>query len=194
MAARLKAVQAPTRKRILDAARHLIQRHGYYGANTADMLHLAAAPKGSMYHHFPAGKEQIAVEAIRLIRAELKQLMHSPAMQSLSVADALRRLAKSLGGWLKASHWQEGSLLASTVVGSVPDSPKLHAEIKAGFDEWREFFTKRLVEQGRSIRDARLLSQTIIASMEGSLILARVDADERTVTDVLEQIASWLER
>jgi len=184
---------APTRERILKAARHLFQRRGYYAIGTAEILTDSAAPKGSMYHHFPGGKEEIAVEAVNAIRDDLLALMLKLETQRQSMADTTRTLAKGMAQWLKESEWREGTLLASTSVGSVPDMPRLHASIREAFDMWRQHIVKRLVSEGWSRIPALTMAQTLIAATEGAMIIARIDQDERIVVKVGETLAKLLE-
>ena len=55
---------APSRDRLLDAAVDLLQRQGYHGTGLNELLERSEAPRGSLYHYFPGGKEQIGAEAI----------------------------------------------------------------------------------------------------------------------------------
>ncbi len=179
----------PTRDRILSAAKHLFQRRGYYAVGTAEILTEARAPKGSMYHHFPGGKEQIAIAAVETIRGDMMAMLKQLEASQLSVAETLRQLAKGMARWLKDSNYREGTMLASTTVGSVPNLPNLHAAIKDGFDEWREHLAKRLTQEGWSPAAANNMAQTIIAGIEGAMILARIDQDERVVVKIADALA-----
>jgi TetR/AcrR family transcriptional repressor of lmrAB and yxaGH operons len=183
-----------TRDRILRAAKQLFQQRGYYAVGTAEILEQAQAPKGSMYHHFPNGKEQIAIEAIEKHRAELIARLLSLEADGFTAAETLRLLAKEMASWLKKSNWLEGTMLVSTAVGSVPHLPKLHTAIKASFDEWREHIGKLLMNEGWSKTQANSLAQTIIAATDGAMIIARVDQDERIVIKVAEDLVRLIER
>jgi TetR/AcrR family transcriptional repressor of lmrAB and yxaGH operons len=185
--------KTPTRERILSAAKHLFQQRGYYAVGTAEILERAHAPKGSMYHHFPDGKEQIAIEVVPTIRGDVLAIMQRLASEQKSVAEILPLLAKGMARWLKASKWSEGTMLASVTVGSVPDLPKLHAAIKEAFDEWREHIATLLTREGWTKPNARTMAQTIIASIEGAMILARIDQDERVMLKVAETLATMIE-
>jgi TetR/AcrR family transcriptional repressor of lmrAB and yxaGH operons len=179
----------PTRDRILSAAKHLFQQRGYYAIGTAEILATAKAPKGSMYHHFPEGKEQVAIEAVRTMAKDIVAEMEKLEAAGLSVAETIRTLAKGMAQWLKKSGWHEGTMLASTTVGSVPDLPKLHAAIKAAFAEWRRHIVKSLAKAGWTKPSATTMAQTIIASIEGAMILARIEQDERIVINVADTLA-----
>jgi TetR/AcrR family transcriptional repressor of lmrAB and yxaGH operons len=185
--------RAPTRERILEAAKHLLQQRGYHGVGTADILAAANAPKGSMYHHFPEGKEQIAIAAVQLIRAEVADTLNKLTSRHLSSAEIIRHLAVNMGAWLKASQWREGSMLAAAVIGSVPESPRLHAAIRAAFAEWRQQLMQLLIRDGRRQHQALCLAETIVAALEGSMLLARVDQDERVVANVAQMLVSLVE-
>jgi TetR/AcrR family transcriptional repressor of lmrAB and yxaGH operons len=184
----------PTRDRILKAAKHLFQQRGYYAVGTAEILQTSHAPKGSMYHHFPDGKEQIAIEAVATMRSDLMAMLHKLEADEPSVAATIRWLAKGMARWLKESEWREGTMLASTTVGSVPELPKLHAAIKAAFGEWRQHVAKRLVLEGWTKAAALSMAQTLIAATEGAMILARIDQDETIVLKVAETMALMVER
>jgi TetR/AcrR family transcriptional repressor of lmrAB and yxaGH operons len=182
------------RNRILKAAKHLFQRRGYYAVGTAEILAEAEAPKGSMYHHFPDGKEQIAIAAVEAMSAEIAEMIATQERDRVPMQEMIRTLAKGMAQWLKASEWREGTMLASTSVGSVPDLPRLHAAIRNAFAGWRDSLTRILVRDGWKKSEAAILAQTIIATTEGAMILARIDQDERIVIRVSEQLARLVER
>src|SRR5437660_55171 len=56
---------ASTRERIVDASAELFRRQGYAATGIKQIVTEAQAPFGSIYHHFPGGKEQLGAEAIR---------------------------------------------------------------------------------------------------------------------------------
>src|SRR6476620_9172702 len=55
----------PTKERLLDASGELFRRQGYTGTGIKAILADAQAPFGSLYHHFPGGKEELGAEAVR---------------------------------------------------------------------------------------------------------------------------------
>jgi TetR/AcrR family transcriptional regulator, lmrAB and yxaGH operons repressor len=182
----------PTRDRILKTAKRLFQQRGYYAVGTAEILKAANAPKGSMYHHFPEGKEQIAIEAVNSIRADVQAMMTRLLAKGLSTADTIRTLAKGMAQWLKKSQWREGTMLASATVGSVPDLPKLHAAIKEAFADWRQHIVQSLIGEGWNRASAATMANTLLAGIEGAMILARIDQDERIVLKVADTLAAML--
>ncbi len=61
----MKATTTPTRERIIYASAELFRRQGYPGTGLKQVVAEAQAPFGSLYHHFPGGKQQLAEEVIR---------------------------------------------------------------------------------------------------------------------------------
>src|SRR6476646_8328695 len=60
------------RERLLNGARRLLAEKGYAGMELRDVAEVGRAPRGSIYHHFPGGKRQLAIEAAALEGAEIR--------------------------------------------------------------------------------------------------------------------------
>jgi len=180
---------APARDRILDAATRLFQRRGYHAVGTIEILDAAGAPKGSMYHHFPLGKEQIAIAAVERIRGDLLAALHAQQAAGRSLEATIRRLGRGIARWLRSSAWREGALLSSISVGTVSELPGLHAAIRGAFDAWRAALADWLAAQGWTAPAAQATAQLLVASIEGAMILVRVDQDERSLLRVVDALA-----
>lgn len=182
----------PTRDRILTAARHLFQQRGYYAVGVAEILKAARAPKGSMYHHFPGGKEQIAVESVAKIHTDVLETMRKLHVEGNSPAGMILVMAEGMSRWLKVSGWREGTLLAATTIGCVPALPKVHGAVKSALAAWRDELETRLVAEHWNKIDARRLALTVLAAMEGAMLLARVDCNEKTVLSVAASLSQLI--
>jgi TetR/AcrR family transcriptional repressor of lmrAB and yxaGH operons len=183
----------PTRERILRAARTLFQRRGYFAVGTAEILAMARAPKGSMYHHFPGGKEEIAVAVVQTIGADVLALLQRLQDQHLRVADMVREIARRMVRWLSASKWLESTMLSSTALGAIPELAQLHAAIRDAFIQWRERLTRLLIAEGVAPQKARRLAEAVIAASEGAMIFARIEQNGRIASSVAEMMAQLIE-
>ena len=182
-----------TRDRILKEAKRLFQRNGYHAVGTAEILQAANAPKGSMYHHFPGGKEDIAVAAVKEIRAEVLASMNRLRTRHAATADCVRALATGMAHWLGRTHYREGTMLASITVGSVPDLPRLHAAIKQTFDEWRDQLAAWLCDEGWTKHAAAAMATTALAAMEGAMLVARVARKKTPIIHVANVVAESMQ-
>lgn len=181
------------RDRILRAARELFQQRGYFAVGTAEILERAKAPKGSMYHHFPEGKEQLAIASVEIIREFLIEYLKECRRKDLSMTETLKKLGREMAMWCKKSQWQQGTMLASTAVGSIPDLPKLQGAIKNAFDAWRKAMAEILQAEGWRKAEAKNMATTIIAGIEGAVLLARVDQNEKVITGVIGNLCLMLD-
>ena len=68
-----------TSARMIEATARMLQHRGYHGTALSDILEASGAPRGSLYFHFPGGKDQLAIEATR---AAVDRLSSSSARNS----------------------------------------------------------------------------------------------------------------
>ena len=103
---------AEVRQRMVRSAARLFGERGFAGAGLRDVVAHSAAPRGSIYHHFPGGKAQLAQEAVDLAAdAATVPLTKAP--------DPVAALHACLDDWrrrLEDSDFQAGSTLASAAI------------------------------------------------------------------------------
>jgi TetR/AcrR family transcriptional regulator, lmrAB and yxaGH operons repressor len=173
---------------IATAAR-LFHHQGYHGTGLAQVLAESGSPKGSFYFHFPGGKEQLAVEAVKASSAVIEALIAKAADHAQDAPDVIRRFGRAVARWLEQSNFQEGCAVATLAAEAAATSPELREACEAAYVAWRQQFAAAL--RGRGIRsvDARNLATLIVAAIEGATLIARTErrADAmRTVTATLE--------
>src|SRR6266536_1557545 len=89
-----------SRERLLDVAVDLLQRQGFHGTGLNELLARSGAPRGSLYHYFPGGKEQIGAEAIARAGGQVAAAVGHVLRTKPSVADAVAALAEVLAAGL----------------------------------------------------------------------------------------------
>ena len=89
-----------TRTRMLETTARLLQHRGYFGTALSDILRESNAPRGSLYFHFPGGKDQLVIEATRLA---VEETSHSCARPSPRRGARGRRPAFFRGGRRRSS-------------------------------------------------------------------------------------------
>src|ERR1700761_9008276 len=80
----------------LAAAAKLFRRQGYHGTALHDVLEAGGAPRGSLYFHFPGGKEEIGVEALTLAGEAVRGAIANAAATSQSAEVFLTRVARGM--------------------------------------------------------------------------------------------------
>jgi TetR/AcrR family transcriptional repressor of lmrAB and yxaGH operons len=175
---------APTRERLLAAAIRLFQERGYHGAGLTEILAAAQAPKGSLYHHFPGGKPELAVVAIARIAADWEASVARRRARGASAADVIRGLARAQARWLRETQWRQASLFASLAQGFIPEAPVVRQTLARHAARRHTRVAQMLAEDG--IADAAGVAALAVAALDGGLLEARV---QRDVTPLLAAAA-----
>lgn len=181
---------AAGRQRMLDAAITLMRGSGLAGAGINEIVRLSGAPKGSVYHHFPGGKVQIASEALadysgrvaRFIEAALGERTGGPAkVRALFAAFAKRA--------------EEGDFRASCAIGTVtldldeePGLDALRPVLEAAFDDWAACIAAHFDFGDR--RRSRSFAGLVLTAIEGAYVRSRAERDARAFREAGE----WLSR
>src|ERR1700727_57477 len=71
-----EAIERSPRERMVRAAAALLSERGLSGTSFSEVIERSGAPRGSIYHHFPDGKEGLTAEAIALVRERILALFH----------------------------------------------------------------------------------------------------------------------
>src|SRR5436189_4406257 len=97
----------PTKDRILDVTAELFRRYGYAGTGLKQIVAEAEAPFGSLYHHFPGGKQQLADEVIRGGGAFFQALVTAVYDAEATPEDSVRAVFRGAGETLRATDFQD---------------------------------------------------------------------------------------
>lgn len=175
-----------TRDRMIDAALVALQRHGVAGMSFTEILAASGAARGAIYHHFPGGKTQLVTEAAArngaYVRAALAAL---PAQSAREVADAfltaVRPVAETAAGG------------CGCAISAISQDTALRQQATETFASWIDALAGRLAAAGLPADEAQELASTLIALLEGALVLCRAAGDlepferiTRTVTALIE--------
>ncbi|MFJ2032267.1 TetR/AcrR family transcriptional regulator [Streptosporangium sp. NPDC087985] len=179
---------AETRVRILDAAQELIEAGGYFSAGLNQVIAASGAPRGSLYFHFPDGKDQIVGESIRRAGQEIGTAVEDLAASSASVAEFVEGVLRHLGDRLEESGWRKGCPVATVALEMAAVSDPLQQTCAEVYTSWTNALRTRLA--GR--QDADDLAVTILALIEGALLLSKAHRSRESLDRVSGQVATLL--
>ncbi|WP_083874468.1 TetR/AcrR family transcriptional regulator [Nocardia paucivorans] len=162
-----------TRERITTAMAELMRRQGYSATSVKQVAELARAPMGSLYHHFPGGKPQIAAEALRASGAAYIQLLPLLMDPHEDLREGVRAAFASAAETIEQTAWMNMCPVA-TVAGEIADSePELRAVTAEVMTSWIDQGTDYFVRRGLSPAAARDLFLAVIGALEGAFVLSR---------------------
>jgi TetR/AcrR family transcriptional repressor of lmrAB and yxaGH operons len=179
-----------TRTRMLEATARLLQHRGYYGTALSDILEASGAPRGSLYFHFPGGKDQLVVEATRRAVAETSQFLRETLEEAPGPAEGVRRFFEAAGALLVETDYSFGCPVAPVILDAPDALPELAEICRQAFEEWLGLFRARFEAAGIPPDRAEGLALLIEAAMEGLLVIARAWRDTRALDRVAAELAA----
>lgn len=169
---------------LVRAAMRLFRRQGYASTGLQQILDESGAPRGSLYHYFPNGKEALGEAAIGLAGGLIHEMLEGLAARHREPQAFLRAYCKVMAGWMEESGFRSGCPVATTLLETAPDSPAISAAGRRAIDAWIDVVAGVLANDGAARAEARSRAQLVIAAMEGALILSRVRRSTRPILDV----------
>jgi TetR/AcrR family transcriptional regulator, lmrAB and yxaGH operons repressor len=177
-----------SRDRLLDSAVDLLQRQGYHGTGLNELLERSEAPRGSLYHYFPGGKEQIGAEAIARAGGQVAAAVVHLLRAKPSVADAVEALAGLLAAGLEASDFERGCPVDNTALEVTTRSEPIRMAVQASFESWLAPLRERMEATGFDRAEAARRADVAIAALEGALVLARARQNADVLRDAGRQL------
>lgn len=162
-----------TRSRMVDTTARLLTTQGYHGTGLGQVLAEARAPKGSLYFHFPGGKEELAAEAVRHSAAEWRAAISTVVDAAPSPLDAIRAVCELLASRLEASAFLDGCPVATVALEAAPTSQPIHEACAEAFMTWQRVIEDKLRAAGVPVARAERLATTLLAAIEGAQVLAK---------------------
>lgn len=149
----------------------LLAKKGLQGASFSEILEASGAPRGSLYHHFPGGKDELVLAALEhagnQAMGALDRLSGKPARE---IAEGFLSLWRSV---LARSDFSAGCAVVAVTVAA--ESEDLKARAAAILRGWREKLQALFVESGIPKKRARAVAASLVAACEGAVILSRAE-------------------
>lgn len=183
-----------TRQRMLDTAAVLFQTQGYHATGLTQLTTAGGAPKGSLYFHFPGGKEQLAAEAVRLSSDRTGEIFRAVVAAAPDPATGIDRVVDFLAEILTESDFQRGCPLATVALDVAAESPVIREACSDGYLSWHGTLADYLARQGLPAERADGLATVVLATIEGGLLLARTQRDVAPLRAIATHLRTTLER
>lgn len=162
-----------SREKTLAAAAKLFRQQGYHGTALQEILRAGGSPRGSLYFHFPNGKEEIGEAALALAGEGVRRAIARAAETSESAEIFLTRIARGMLANLEESDYTEGCPIATTALETAAQSEILGAATRNAFQKWEHEISRGLERFGIGASDAEELATSVLSLLEGALLLAR---------------------
>jgi AcrR family transcriptional regulator len=184
----------PTRQRIVDTSADLLRRQGYVATGLKQIVTEAQAPFGSVYHHFPGGKEQLGAEAIRISGALYEQLIPAVFDPAPDLPSAVRAFFSGAAEHVRATDYADACPIATVALEVSSSSEPMREACEEVFERWLAAGSGRFAAAGLADDAARELAVAMFVALEGAFILARATRSTEALTVAGELTAAAVER
>ncbi|HEX6666238.1 MAG TPA: helix-turn-helix domain-containing protein [Solirubrobacterales bacterium] len=179
------------RERLLDGAGRLLAEKGYAGMELRDVAERGKAPRGSIYHHFPGGKAQLAAEAAELDGVRVRQAIER------SIAErGLRQTLGTFGAMFRRRASDHPELIGCPVAAAAlarPEDPALAAAATAAFESWEQVVAAALEDEGVASDAAATFAALVISTIEGALVRTRAAGDHAPLDAAIDGLGQALD-
>jgi len=177
---------------LLKGARQLLAEKGYAGMELRDVAEQGEAPRGSIYHHFPGGKVQLAREA-----AELEGTMIRDLIERSLEERGLKQTLALFGNVFRrrvADYPERIGCPVAAIALARPEDPELAAAATAAFQSWERPIAAALRDEGVSAKDAETFAGLVVSTVEGALLRARAAGSQEPLDSAIGGLGHALDR
>ena len=181
-----RAKRGGTRTKMLVSAAEVMRERGAAGVTIDEVLARSGAPRGSVYYHFPEGRNQILTEALRYAGDAITATIDEAADRGAQ--SLLRDFVEFWESLLADSDFNAGCPVVAAAIGSASDEPQLTAEAGQIFDRWRTALSRAFLADGFDVSEAASLAVMSISALEGAVVLCRSTCNTEPLRDVHSQL------
>ena len=167
------ARQSNTQARMVEAGEQLLSERGYGNVTMIEVVDKAEAPRGSIYYHFPGGKEDLAGKVVAKVGQETVYLVDWVASRTDGPEAFLYLLIERHRKRLEKSDYALGCPMMGIMVNATTQSEALRSAVADAFSSWITAVAQGLTSKGVQPAIARRAAATFVAGVEGAILVSR---------------------
>jgi AcrR family transcriptional regulator len=183
------------RERMVFSAAQLIRRDGVAATGMREVAAHAGAPRGSLQHYFPRGKEQLVNEAVawagRYAGKRVTRFM--AAMDEPTPGGLFAAMIRQWSDEYLATGFATGCPVAAATVDCAQSVDSTREAAAAAFTTWNAPVAAALTSMGVPAAQAPALATLMISTLEGAILIARAEQDARALTTVATELGPMLD-
>ena len=163
-----------TRTKLALEAGQLFQQKGYHGVGIAEILKAAGVPKGSLYHHFPNGKTDLALAAAEIASTEMLRIIDASFDPAPDYAHGATTLCYKLAKFFDIREGKVGCPVSA-------ENAAFQEALKDIFDAWMSRIHDHALRLGATPTHASQDAQRLFLAIQGGWTLARATANSDVI-------------
>lgn len=176
------------RDSLVPALGEIFREYGFEGASLSTITERTGLGKGSLYHFFPGGKEEMATVALAEIDDWFQRNVYLPLRQAEDPQAGIEHMFRAVEDYFCAGR--RVCLVGVFALDNTRD--RFAAAVKSYFADWATSLAKALTRGGHSPATARALAEDILGGIQGALVLARALNEPAVFTRSLKRLRATL--
>ncbi|MFF6785185.1 TetR family transcriptional regulator C-terminal domain-containing protein [Streptomyces sp. NPDC012510] len=183
------------RERMVFSAAQLIRRGGVASTGMREVAVHAEAPRGSLQHYFPGGKEQLVNEAVGWAGqyAGNRVARFLAALPEPTPGGLFAEMVRQWTDEYEATGFAGGCPVAAATVDCAASTVSTREAAAAAFAGWTGPVARALTDMGVPEERSRSLATLMISALEGAILMARAERDVRALTTVARELVPLLD-
>ncbi|MDF2857896.1 MAG: TetR family transcriptional regulator [Neobacillus sp.] len=184
----MNQVKENSKDKLIKTASRLFQLQGYHATGLNQITKESGAPKGSLYYHFPNGKEQLAIESVRLTANFVSEQIVEGLNKTQDPAKAIQNLIEDMAKQFQREARKGGIPIASVALETALISEPLREVCQSAYANFQALFTQKLVQAGFEESRAKDMGVVINSMIEGAFLISFTTGNVEPLLLVAKQI------
>lgn len=181
-----------TRQQIIEKTSELLERQGYHATGLNQIVAESDTPRGSLYYYFPEGKEELAAEAIEYKAQQMSEHLGRHLAAYDDPIKAIYHFLLNVADRIESLNCCGGSPMAAVALETSNHSTRLRQACGGGYHLMQKLFEEKLLAGGFLPSRAHTLAVTVLAALEGGVILSRTEQNAGSLRLVAEEMRQLL--
>lgn len=185
---------ADKKEEILSVAGKLMEKQGYHATGLSEILKESKAPKGSLYHYFPGGKGELAVEVIKRNRERISKNIQIGMEQYEDPVTSIVTFIRNLADVIEKAGYTAGGPLTAIATETAATDHTISSACGDTYNEWIGIIKEKMSQSDQLKASSALVAQVIISSLEGAILLARTFKSKEPLLNLSDFLSKALTR
>lgn len=182
-----------TKSLLVTESTKLFYEKGYVSVGLSEIIAVTNTSKGSFYHHFPKGKEQLLVTCLEKVQLDVINDVKQHFVEHKHFKDAIISIFNVLIQMLE----EKGQIVGYTFTSMVSEISVVSDEVreKCGnlYTQIEEVISTQLQVRGVSLEDAQHKALILTSLIEGSILLSIMKKSSEPMRVIAQQIGQYIE-
>lgn len=175
-----------TREALIDVTAKLIRQKGVNATGINEIIKAAGVPKGSLYHHFPSGKDELVIAAIHQGKEYLSQRFKNTIKGKTTAIKALEAVIDDYAHGLLKSDFSDGCPMATVALEVAGNNEAIRKACEDVLEYWIESLTSYF--QYKNINAGKKEATEFLTRLEGALLIAQIQKSDKPLKILKSQL------